>query len=546
MFLGIDVGTNGARALVCDDQGEVIAHAEEPFALRSAPALPPGWFEQWADDWWTATVACLCRVTQALQQAGRAPAAIRGISVTSTSGTVCLVDAKGDVLGPALMYNDGRATAEAEEVNRAGVALADKLGYRFAASFALPKLLWLRRHEPERFRAARYFISPTDFIVGRLTGRFDVSDYSNALKTGYDLIEERWPDFIEAELGIPIGHLPKVVAPGTPVGAVTGAAAAETGLTAETPVLAGMTDGCASQVSTAAVAPGQWNSTLGTTLVIKGVTRALLRDPSGAVYCHRHPDGYWLPGGASNTGGEGIARNFEPTRLDALNAAALACAPTDLIVYPLARPGERFPFARPEARGFAVPFPAGERGGGQGAVGGQVPLPLGLPSRTGVPPVFAARTVAAKTGWRGSAPDGALRQDLPLPKGGEEATLYTACLEGVGYVERLAYETLAGLGAEVGDAIYVAGGANSSAAWLQIRADILGKTLRVPAAGGGAMGAAIVAASRTAYTGIIPAARAMVRIVQEIHPRPALQTAYDERYACFCAVCRERGYLDPI
>jgi xylulokinase len=509
MFLGIDVGTNGARALACDDQGEIIAHAEVPFAPRSVPALPPGWFEQWADDWWAATGACLRRVAAVLRQAGHAPTAIQGISVTSTSGTVCLVDVGGEALGSALMYNDGRATAEAEEANRAGAGLADKLGYRFAASFALPKLLWLHRHEPERFRAARYLISPTDFIVGRLTGRFDVSDYGNALKTGYDLIEDCWPDFIEAELGILIARLPKVVAPGTPVGAVTRPAAAETGLAAGTPVLAGMTDGCASQVSTGAVAPGQWNSTLGTTLVIKGVTRALLRDPSGAVYCHRHPDGYWLPGGASNTGCEWVARHFDLARLDALNAAALTCAPTDLIVYPLTWPGERFPFARPEARGFAVPFPAG----GQVQGGRQVP------------------------------PDGDLRQDLPLPKGGDEATRYTAHLEGVGYVERLAYETLAGLGAEVGDAIYVAGGANSSAAWLQIRADILGKTLRVPAAGGGAMGAAIVAASRTAYTGIVPAARAMVRIVHEVEPRPALKAAYAERYARFGAACRERGYL---
>jgi xylulokinase len=236
-------------------------------------------------------------------------------------------------------------------------------------------------------------------------------------------------------------------------------------------------------VSAGAVAPSQWNSTLGTTLVIKGVTRGILRDSQGRVYCHRHPDGYWLPGGASNTGGEGISRRFEAARFPELNAQALAHAPTGLLVYPLARTGERFPFSNARAEGFVL----------------------------------------------GEAKD--------------EAALYAAYLEGVGYVERLAYDTLASLGAEVGDRLYVAGGATGSLPWLQIRADILGKTLCVPEDGGGAKGAAVLAAAGTVYRGIIPAARAMVDIVVEVAPRPALRPAYDERYAAFCAACRERGYI---
>ncbi|MCC7352902.1 MAG: FGGY-family carbohydrate kinase [Anaerolineae bacterium] len=481
--LGIDVGTGGARAVVCDSQGTVIAQADEPFPHETAPSLPPGWFEQEPGTWWAATVTCLRRVTYLLKDAGHDVAAIVGVSVTSTSGTVCTIGKEGEPLGPALMYNDGRAEAEAETLHLVGKELEERLGYRFAPSFALAKILWLQKHEPQRSQATHLFLSPTDFIIGRLTCEYGITDYTNALKTGYDLIGDAWPDFIQVSLGIPLERLPRVAPPGTMVATVSRQAAEQTGLVAGTRVLAGMTDGCASQVSTGAVAPGQWNSTLGTTLVIKGVTRALIQDPAGRVYCHRHPDGYWLPGGASNTGGDGISRRFAASRLDALNAQSLHCAPTGLIVYPLARLGERFPFAHPQAQGFVL----------------------------------------------GEASD--------------EATLYTAHLEGVGYVERLAYDVLASLGAEVGDEVYVAGGATSSSAWLQLRSDILGKALKVPAAGSGAKGAAIVAASGTLYDGIVPAARAMVRITSQVEPRPAMRAPYDDRYQRFCAACRERGYI---
>lgn len=477
LYLGMDVGTQGARVVVCDRKGSIVTSAETPFPLETSTKLPSGWFEQDPTDWWNAVVHAL---RQALEKSS---GAIQGISVTSTSGTVCMVDSKGESLGMAIMYNDGRAATEAREVQEAGSALSEKLGYRFNASFALPRILWLQRHDAARYARAARFLSPTDFILGKLTGNFQMSDYTNALKTGYDLIEQRWPDFIETKLGIPRDRLPKVVAPGTVIGKVTGKIAKETGLAEGTRVMAGMTDGCASQVASGAVEPGQWNSTIGTTLVIKGVTREILRDPQGCVYCHRHPDGYWLPGGASNTGGECMARRFDAKRLDALGAQALKHCPTDVIVYPLARKGERFPFDKPDAEGF---------------IEGDV---------------------------------------------SDEFISYAAHLEGVGYVERLAYETLEKLGAVVGGEIYAAGGAAGADAWLQVRADILQRKLRVPANTGGAIGAAIIAAGGDMYQGIVPATREMVKIVKEVEPRAAMKGPYEERYQRFLGALRGRGYI---
>lgn len=484
LVLGIDVGTQGARLVACEPQGRIRAKAEAPFPTASRPKkLPPRWAEQEPEGWWAAVVTCLRRTMSDLDRQGVAPTAIEAISLTSTSGTILPIDRAGQPLRPALMYNDGRAQTEAETVQAAGRQQARRLGYRFSSSFALVKILWLRHHEPQIFESAHRFIHAADFIAGRLTGAYGITDYSNALKTGYDVEFERWPNFIEQELGIPHQKLPQVVSPGTPLARTSTACTGATGLPAGIPVLAGMTDGCTSQISTGAVAPGDWNSTLGTTLVIKGVTEHLLLDPQGRIYSHRHPEGYWLPGGASNTGGEAIAHRFPRAQWAELNEQALELAPTDLIIYPLARRGERFPFARPEAEGF------------------------GLDSTTSL------------------------------------ALSYTAHLEGVGYVERLAYELLAGLGAEIGETIYSAGGATNSRSWSQLRADILGRTLARPAVTGGAMGAALIAAAGTWYEGIVPAARAMVQIVERIESRSAFVPAYAERYDRFCEACQARGYI---
>ncbi len=483
LVLGIDVGTQGARAVICDGQGRGVAEAERPFPLAAATSLPPGWAEQDPNQWWSASAEVIREAIGKLPASGRGPADVAAVSVTSTSGTLCDVDAAGERQGPALMYNDRRSDAEAAEVNRVGVELAGKLGYRFAASFSLPKLLWLARNDADRFRRARWFLSPTDFINGRLTGDWGYTDHTNALKAGYDLLEGQWPSFIERELGIALERLPEVVAPGARIGEVTASAATATGLRGGTPVVAGMTDGCASQVATGAIGLGDWSSTLGTTLVIKGVSRDLLRDPKGRVYCHKHPDGYWLPGGASNTGGECIARRFEKAELAGLARLAPLRTPTGLLVYPLTRKGERFPFNHGDAEGFTI----------------------------------------------GETTD--------------RAMLYTAYLEGVAYVERLAYDVLVELGAPPAAAVSIAGGTAKVDAWTQIRADVLQKTLLVPESSGGAMGAAIVAAGSVMHDGLVAAARAMVRIGKRVQPRPELKAHYDERYARFRAELVRRGYV---
>ncbi len=480
IFCGIDVGTQGARCILVTGGGDVVGEGDCPYDTLAIAGLPEGWFEQEPASWLRAAAAAVRgAVAQPAVQASR----IAAIGVTSTSGTLCPVTGDGRPLGTAIMYNDPRSDKEAEAVQAAGADLASSLGYRFKASFGLPKILWLKGHRTEQFTGAQLFISPTDFIIGWLTGTWGRTDQTNALKYGYDLLHERWPGFIESKLGIPLEKLPAVQRSGEKAGELLPERARELGLPEGTPVAAGLTDGCASQISSGAVEPGEFNTTIGTTLVVKGVTRKLLLDPEGRIYCHRHPEGWWLPGGASNTGAECIMAEFEPTEMERLGASALAHSPTDLVAYPLVRRGERFPFSDPEAEAFLIGTP------------------------------------------------------------GSREELFAAYLEGVACLERLAFEMLQELGAEVGDVIYSAGGGAQSDAWLQIRADTLGREVLRPVVTGGAMGAAIIGAVMKGFGTLAEAAEGMVKVERSVAPRADVMPAYEEKYSRFREECRRRGYI---
>lgn len=481
LFMGIDIGTSGARVLICDEKGKYMAGVRRSFPGEiSSPQY--GRSEQDPRSWILALEEAIPKALRELEEKGGDSKDISAISATSTSGTFLLLGPDHEPISNAIMYSDSRAHEEADLVNDAGSDLAEKLGYRFNPSFALPKILWLKRNIPEMLERAEILVHATDYIIGWLTGIWGITDYTNALKSGFDLLDLRWPDFLWEDLGIPPKVFPKVVPSGTVIGMIRKDLAELFGLSCDAKVLAGMTDGCASQVASGAIRPGDWNSTLGTTLVLKGVTRDLILDPLGRIYSHRHPEGYWLPGGASNTGGEYISQVFGDERVPDLCGKLSDFSPSKIIIYPLRRKGERFPFVCRDASGFMIGEPRCE----------------------------------------------------------EEH--FAAAVEGIGYTERLGFEILAGLGADVGDRIYVSGGGARSTSWLQIRADILGKTLVRPELPEAAMGSAIVAAI-SLYGNISSAASSMVGIDLEVEPRDEFVRMYEERYTKFVEECKKRGYL---
>ncbi|MFW5856808.1 MAG: FGGY-family carbohydrate kinase [Planctomycetota bacterium] len=359
-YLGLDVGTQGARAVVVDGRGVCYANASVDFAGKATVTdLPPGRQEQDPRVWATSLEHAILQAVGQLDDVGVSAGDLAAAAVTSTSGTVLALDADGKPLRPALMYNDARAGEEAAEVARVGADHCARHGYRPGASFGLPKLLWLVRHEPETVDGARHLVHATDYLTGRLCGRHGVSNASDALKSCCDLFDQTWPAFL-AELGIPVEKLPRLHTPGDVLGVVDPGVAERLGLPPGLKICAGCTDGTAGFLASGAAAPGESNTTIGTTLVLRTVSPDIVRDPDGRVYCHRHPDGAWLPGGASSVGAECLRVRLPDCDLDALAEHAAGALPSDSLAYPLVRPGERFPFVDPGADGFFEPEPDSE------------------------------------------------------------------------------------------------------------------------------------------------------------------------------------------
>jgi sugar (pentulose or hexulose) kinase len=449
-WLGLDLGTTGARAVVVDDDGAVLGRGEQPLAGdRDGPR-----HEQDPRAWWSAAAAA-CRAALA------GITDIHGVAVCATSGTVALVDADGEPVSPGLMYDDTRATAEADRLGR-------------PVSFGLPKLHWLLDHHPGPGRLAHQ----ADIVTARLAGRPVAADSSHALKSGYDLEREQW-----AVDDLPAGTLPDVVRPGTRLAEVCADAAQATGLPQGTPIVAGMTDACAAQIATGRLAVGDWSSTLGTTLALKGVATAPVRDPAGVVYAHRAPDGEWLPGGASSCGAGALAVAFPERDLAALTRAAAAYESTPVLAYPLVGRGERFPFSASAAEPFV----------------------LGRPS--------------------------------------SDAELFAALLHGLASVERLCFDALDLRGLPTGGAVTLGGGASTGNDYLcQLRADVLGRRVRLVEHGDSAFGMAVLAAA-----GGRPLADVAERMAREraaFDPRPDRAAELAGRFLELVGELRRRGWID--
>ncbi|MGB7862731.1 MAG: FGGY family carbohydrate kinase, partial [Candidatus Sulfotelmatobacter sp.] len=254
-WLGIDLGTQSVRAAAVTRDGLLVGQGSHPLATqRDGPR-----HEQNPEEWWRATVSACRAAVDDLPASS-----IRSVAVDGTSGSILLVDHSGNALTSGLMYDDSRAVHESRIVNEVGASTWASLGYRMQSSWALPKLLWLLRENHALIRSAR-LAHQADFINRRLAGHEVPSDSSNALKSGYDLIHDIWPLETFNALGVPDHILPQIVRPGTQLGTVCREAAAMTGIPAGTPIIAGMTDGCAAQIASGGLEVGSWNSVLGTT-----------------------------------------------------------------------------------------------------------------------------------------------------------------------------------------------------------------------------------------------------------------------------------------
>ena len=426
-FIGIDVGTSACRACAIDAHADIVAEARTDLP---APARNGACVEQDPAVWWLALGETLDQLS-ARFDTGQ----LQRLAIDATSATVLLCDPQGQPLTHALMYNDARATSQAEAIARIAPANTAAQG----ASCALAKLLWLT--ENGFSTAAAHALHQADWIAGKLCGQIGISDYNNALKLGFDAEQKSWPQWLSkqlSQLGVPRKLLPKVVAPGTPLGDISTELAQRFGLPTSTGIIAGTTDSTASFMATGAHNIGEAVTALGSTLVVKVIAEQPIFAAEYGVYSQPLVvDGQqrWLVGGASNSGGAVLRQHFSDEQLRSLSAQLKPDQPTGLDYYPLPSVGERFPVN-----------------------------------------------------------DAQLAPRLD-PRPEDDSVFFQGILEGIANIEAQAYRLLTELGAPYPASVRSTGGGAKNVAWTQIRQRCLQTTMLDAEQTEAAFGAALLAIS---------------------------------------------------
>jgi xylulokinase len=322
-LVGLDVGTTGVKALAITPDGEVVSSAEEHYDLSSPH---PGWSEQDPEDWWAASETALARLGVKTGTVG-----LSG----QMHGLVCL-DESGRVLRPAILWNDQRTAAECAEIEeRVGLdRLIALTGNRALTGFTAPKLLWLRRHEPDVYARIHRILLPKDYVRYRLTGDWaiDAADASGTLL--FDVANRRWSDDVLAALEIPREWLPPV---------------------AESTENAGAGDQQAAALGVGVIVPGVVSVVLGTSGVVLSALPAYAHDAAARVhaFCHAVPDTWEAMGVMLNAAGalQWFHDAFAPdATFEDLTAEAAESDPgADGVTFLPYLQGERTPHADPDA-----------------------------------------------------------------------------------------------------------------------------------------------------------------------------------------------------
>jgi xylulokinase len=474
-LLGLDVSTTGSKALLIDDRGTVVASHSTSHPLSQPYPL---WSEQNPSDWWQGMVASIRAVLGQIKDIK----SIRAVGLTGQMhGLVCL-DAAGQVLRPAILWNDQRTQAECDEITQTigPQRLIQLTGNRALTGFTAPKILWVRRHEPEIYAKIAHVLLPKDYIRFKLTGGY-VSEPSDASgMVLLDVANRRWSDAVLRELNIPAEWLPGIVEGSEVSGVISDAGSRETGLPAGIPVVGGGGDQAAQATGVGAVEPGIVALTVGTSGVVFAPLSHYAYEPEGRLhaFCHAVP-GCW---------------HFMGVMLSA--AGSLQWYRDTLA------PGEDFGKLTAEAD----PIPAGSDG--------LIFLPYLTGERTPHPDPLA-RGVFMGLSARHTRPH-----------------LTRAVLEGVAFGLRDSFELIKASG--IVNEIRVSGGGAKSPVWRQILADVFGVPLVVAeAVEGAAYGAALLAGvGGGVWKSAQEAAQVSVKLGERVEPG-ANQARYERVYPLY-------------
>src|ERR1700761_90984 len=304
MFLGIDVGTGGTRAILIDRAGKVLASHSAAHADISSPQI--GWAEQDPEDWWRAAQIAISGCLKAASHPR-----VESVALTGQMHGCVMLDAAGRVLRPSLIWCDQRTQPQCDWLHKTiGYERLIELTCNPALpNFTLTKLLWVKEHQPEIFARIAHVLCPKDYVRYRLTGELamDMNEASGTLLL--DVANRRWSTEVASAAGIPISWLPQLFEGPEICAHINAHGATATGLAEGTPVAAGAGDQGAGAVGMGIVVPGSVSATIGTSGVVFAATQAPAKDPKGRLhtFCHAVPN-LWHVMGVTN--GAGLSLRF--------------------------------------------------------------------------------------------------------------------------------------------------------------------------------------------------------------------------------------------
>lgn len=483
LFLGIDVSTTGAKALLIDEKGAVVASATTPLTVQTPKPL---WSEQNPHEWWMGTWRSIRDV---MGSSGAAADEIAAVGLTGQMHGLVLLDSERRVLRPAILWNDQRTAAECDDIRaRMGgqARLVEVTGNDALTGFTAPKILWVRKHEPEVYAKADLVLLPKDYVRLRLSGvaAMDKADGSGTLL--FDLAARDWSKEVLGALEIPATWMPGTFEGPEVTGRITKKAAEETGLREGTPVMAGGGDQAAGAVGAGVVRPGGVALTLGTSGVVFAATESALVEPQGRLhaFCHAVPGRWHFMGVTLAAAGslqwyrDALAPGVPFETL--VGEAAEAPAGSEGLLFTPYLSGERTPHPDPRARAS-----------------------------------FVGLTVRHR-----------------------RAHLTRAVLEGVAFSMKDCFALLAEAGLPEVSQVRIAGGGAKSALWRRIVASILNVEIAtVNSTEGAAFGAALLAGvGEGAWPSVDAACEATIKVTGRERPEGGWTAAYETAYARYRAL----------
>jgi xylulokinase len=355
-FLGIDTSTTSSKALLINEQGEVVATAASPHTLQTPYPL---WSEQSPEEWWHAVTNS---IRQVLQMADVRGSEVGAVGLTGQMHGLVILNDEGKVLRPAILWNDQRTQAQCDEIHRrvGKERFIQITGNVALTGFTAPKLLWVAQNEPETYRKIRHVLLPKDYIRYCLTGDYAMDKADGAGTVLFDLKARDWSPEVLSALEINPDWMPRTYEGPQITGAVTAEAAALTGLKVGTPVVAGAGDQAAQAVGVGAVEPGIVGLTVGTSGVVFATTPAPLIEPQGRLhaFCHAVPGMWHFMGVMLSAAGSlqwyrdtlAVGVSFD----DLLKPAEAIPAGSEGLFFLPYLSGERTPYPDPLARGAFI------------------------------------------------------------------------------------------------------------------------------------------------------------------------------------------------